>query len=263
MAIAGVFASEVTNASGYSRKQTGEIGAGFLEVLSQVQKQSTTPEKTDSAPANNPDRLQQSFTKWQTEYSHKGVSSERLDQVQASAEMFTRIIQQAAANSGFDQPQAFVQSLSSEELTALQKIHGLADPIQTTGLSEEASLNLLLPPNEVRDTNHDGFLSVGAAKMWTFPPVDAPAEVKQAWDQATAGMNSGDVLMMQASFMPLSDIPGFSNTSAYLGPDASYTELTKNALAGAEFNRKYDQPWQYETRDKQIAFLRSFLEKLK
>jgi len=209
-------------------------------------------------------RLGTAFQDWQQTYFHQGVTEDRIAEVQENAATFEKIMQRAVDHGGMDDPQAFLRSLTTEELRATQKIHGLAESIQTQGLSKEASLNLLLPPSEVQDIDHDGFLSVGAAKGWTFPPVNAPSYVKQAWKEATAGMDFGDILMMQSSFMPLPDV-GLSvgaEKSAYLGENTSYTDLTQRALDGAEFSKRFDEPWQRESREKQISFLQTFLQKL-
>ncbi|MGV3609230.1 MAG: hypothetical protein ACO1RA_22700 [Planctomycetaceae bacterium] len=209
-------------------------------------------------------RLGTAFQEWQQTYFHQGVTADRITEVQENAAAFEKIMQRAIDQGGINDPQAFLRSLTTEELRATQKIHGLAESIQPQGLSKEASLNLLLPPSEVQDIDHDGFLSVGAAKEWTFPPVNAPSYVKQAWKEAIAGMDFGDILMMQASFMPLPDVglPVGAEKSAYLGENTSYTDLTQHALDGAEFSKRFDEPWQRESREKQISFLQTFLQKL-
>lgn len=209
-------------------------------------------------------RLGNAFQDWQQTYFRQGVTSDRIAEVQENAVAFEKVMQRAIDQGGMEDPQAFLGSLTTEELRATQKIHGLAESIQTQGLSKEAALNLLLPPSEVQDIDHDGFLSVGAAKGWTFPPVNAPSYVKQAWKEATAGMDFGDILMMQANFMPLPDLglPVGAENSAYLGENTSYTDLTQHALDGAEFSKRFDEPWQRESREKQISFLHTFLQKL-
>ncbi|PCJ31969.1 MAG: hypothetical protein COA99_16755, partial [Moraxellaceae bacterium] len=76
---------------------------------------------------------------------------------------------------------------------------GLADPIQVSALSKEGAMNLLAQPDKTNmvDLNNDGIVEIGIAKMMTFPPVNAPAEVHQAWEEATAGMSEGDKMIMQ------------------------------------------------------------------
>lgn len=84
-----------------------------------------------------------------------------------------------------------LQALSAEQLTLLQKANSLADPINPVGLSEEAAANLLSQPDhsDKVDLNNDGIVEVGQARTIIFPPVNAPAHVKAAWDEATEGMD--------------------------------------------------------------------------
>lgn len=253
-AVAGAAGSQ-EGAAGFAALLAGGSASGVESVDAAVEVKSAEAEKQ---------RLGTAFQEWQQTYFHQGVTADRITEVQENAAAFEKIMQRAIDQGGINDPQAFLRSLTTEELRVTQKIHGLAESIQPQGLSKEASLNLLLPPSEVQDIDHDGFLSVGAAKGWTFPPVDAPSYVKQAWKEATAGMDIGDVLMMQASFMPLPDVglPGGAAKSAYLGENTSYTELTQYALDGAEFSKRFDEPWQRELREKQISFLQTFLQKL-
>jgi len=89
--------------------------------------------------------------------------------------------------------------MSVDELQLLQTATSLADPIKVVSLSDEGAMNLLAQPDKTGmvDLNNDGLVEVGAAKMITFPPVNAPAEVHEAWEQATEGMSDGDRMIMQ------------------------------------------------------------------
>jgi hypothetical protein len=208
-------------------------------------------------------KLELAFNSWRTGLSPSVQSADMIERVEANADGYLAVLRRADEKGGFDQPQAFLNGLSRSDLASLQAIHGLADPIETMSLSKEAALNLLMPPNSLKDVNKDGFLSVGAALTWTFPPVDAPDNVKQAWTAATAGMDAGQIMNAQISFMPIIPPGGTAaDAHAYLGAGANYTKLVETALDSAIYAKRFDQPWQHEFRDQQIAFLKRFQDSL-
>lgn len=92
-----------------------------------------------------------------------------------------------------------LSSLSDDELSILQKATGLVDPIEVDALSEEGATNLLSQPDrsEMVDLNNDGLIEVGMARVITFPPVNAPAHIKSAWENATKHMSEQDKMTMQ------------------------------------------------------------------
>lgn len=199
------------------------------------------------------------FRAWKTDYFKHGIGSDRRQEVTDSSAAFEAVVTKAAASNGFADPKTFLQSLSSSELGALQTIHCLAAPINVTSLSQEGATNLLLSPDKAQDIDHDGFEMVGTAKGWQFPPPDAPASVKQAWKDATANANDSDIMLLSGSFLPLSLGTG---KSAYLGPDADYTNIVQRAIEGAKISSRSDEPAQHETRNKQLAQLQTFLDRL-
>ena len=58
-------------------------------------------------------------------------------------------------------------------------------------ISEEGARNLLLPEGYAVDLDADGIHEVGLAKTASFPPANAPAEFREAWFQASAGIDDG------------------------------------------------------------------------
>lgn len=88
----------------------------------------------------------------------------------------------------------FLRTLSPDELRLVQRAKSLADPIQIDSLSTEGAENLLSQPDgsDLVDLNNDGIIEDGAAKTFRFPPVNAPASVKAAWEKATAGLSEFD-----------------------------------------------------------------------
>ncbi len=96
-------------------------------------------------------------------------------------------------------PKAFLQNLSSDDLVALHSINGvpitvttgdsledaaLIDPLlQVESYSDEGCLNLLSLESEMVDLNKDGDAVYGNGQFKTvFPPLDAPGAVRQAWN---------------------------------------------------------------------------------
>lgn len=107
---------------------------------------------------------------------------------------YAAILNRAYSQGGMDDPVAFLNSLTKEEQGVVQRAHCLADPIEPSTMSKEGAYNLLLPEGYQVDFNHDGIQEVGAAKSITFPPLDAPEQVKQAWLTATQDMDEGDMM---------------------------------------------------------------------
>lgn len=170
-------------------------------------------------------------------------------------------------------PKTFLNSLSSNEMEILRKVHSLANPISITGLDIEGAANLLEAPGEAQDLNNDGLLSIGAGKIWQYPPPNAPEAVKRAWEEATAGVPESEKWLKMAPFMATSisanikpdksgfyepGEPGYRNI--YAEPDFSYTKQVKDILAMMERFKEHQNNDRYqENRD----FLLSFLESLK
>lgn len=204
-----------------------------------------------------PEAQKSAFHSWLASRQAQGAGPDYLDNLNQQTEAFEALIDKAYAANAYKDPQAFLKSLSTKELHTLQQVNSLAEPIATGRLSQEGALNLLLPPNQRKDLDKNGFVMVGEAKTWCFPPVDAPAEIKKAWDQAVAESGNSD-LTMQGFFLPS---PFQDN--AYLGQNVkAYLDLTSQRINAAKEAQKLDFPWQQENRKKQIAFLNRFLELL-
>ncbi|AEG00516.1 hypothetical protein [Methylomonas methanica] len=110
---------------------------------------------------------------------------------------YAAILNRAYSQGGMDDPVAFLNSLTKEEQGVVQRAHLLVDPVEPSTMSKEGAYNLLLPDGYQVDFNHDGIQEVGAGKNITFPPLDAPEQVKQAWLTATKDMAEGDMMTYQ------------------------------------------------------------------
>jgi len=135
--------------------------------------------------------------------------------------------------------------MSQGELRLLQKATSLAEPINVSELSQEGAINLLAQPDRTGmvDLNNDGIVEVGVARSISFPPVNAPESVHQAWEKATEGLSEGDKLHMELS-LHLSiygvEIEGQPSKQA-LSPDQQWSKegvdkWLATGRAGVEFD---------------------------
>lgn len=114
---------------------------------------------------------------------------------------YESILLNAYKQGGYASPEQYLKSLSTEELKTVQQVHHLAQPIDTTSLSTEASLNLLLPPSAQVDVDHNGLTAIGAGLMVQFPNSDTPRKVRDAWNAAIENVAEGDRLTLQMQMM--------------------------------------------------------------
>ena len=123
----------------------------------------------------------------------RGLSAQQVED-------FSALLEKANSQLGENKSAKQVLSnMSDDEMKLLQKATGLAKPIEVEQLSQEGAVNLLAQPDKTGmvDINNDGIVEIGVGRMITFPPVNAPASVHQAWDKATENMSEGDKMIMQ------------------------------------------------------------------
>jgi len=108
----------------------------------------------------------------------------------------------------------------------------------------------------------------------TFPPMDAPENVKRAWQTATKNISEMDVATLAMNFQPPSNDTAIDpkylpegmkaqhNDYTPLTDTNSYIEKTKEVIYGAKFSSKFAQPWQIDTWKNQISSLENFLSNL-
>lgn len=166
---------------------------------------------------------------------------------------YAAILNRAYSQGGMDDPVAFLNSLTPEEQGVVQRAHCLADPFDASTISKEGAYNLLLPEGYQVDFNHDGIQDVGAAKTISFPPLDAPEQVKQAWLTATQKMDEGDMMTYQLRMhIMLYGINVNDQSSKALAPTDqidSYREGVDKFLAWLEYTKASVPADQY-ARDK-------------
>lgn len=161
---------------------------------------------------------------------------------QDEIQQFSAILTEAKSQQG--SAKNTLLNMSPSELALVQKANSLADSINVTSLSEEGATNLLRQPDnsDKVDLNNDGIVEVGAAKSLIFPPVNAPASVKTAWESATANLSEEDKMMLELR-MHLAvfgaNIEGGNNKQA-LSPDQQWSQkgienLFKDLQSNLEF----------------------------
>tara|TARA_R110002153_G_scaffold10418_1_gene41136 strand:- start:11698 stop:12723 length:1026 start_codon:yes stop_codon:yes gene_type:complete len=175
-----------------------------------------------------------------SEKSHNLLSLRQLsnDEIQ----QFSDILSEAKNQQG--SAKDTLLAMTANELALVQKANSLAHSINVTSLSEEGAANLLSQPDhsDKVDLNNDGIVEVGAAKTLIFPPVNAPAHVKSAWESATADMSESDKMMLELRMHMAVfgvNIEGVEGKQA-LSPDQQWSEqgiekLFKDLSGNLEF----------------------------
>ena len=158
----------------------------------------------------------------------------------------------------------FLAGLTAQDLALLQQASGLVDTINVASLSEEGAANLLLGRDMQVDLNNDGIVEVGAGRMMTFPPPNAPQAAKDAWAAATAGMSERDRMSLSGYIgLPLL-LPGSGSTVPSMGDlaaaDFDWGDLVARLLRGIEGDRAYNAPAQMDMLE---AGVRRFSDELK
>lgn len=118
------------------------------------------------------------------------------------AEEFQRIIQEK--NTSGKSGKEFLETLSTNELYAIQKSKLLVSQIRPETLSEEGAENLFVKMGDDRkyvDLNNDGITEIGVGKILIFPPPNTSDKVKDAWDKTSKNMSFSDKMMVMGSFL--------------------------------------------------------------
>tara|TARA_R110002110_G_C13469647_1_gene720042 strand:+ start:24488 stop:25645 length:1158 start_codon:yes stop_codon:yes gene_type:complete len=211
-------------------------------------------------------KLTNSFNSWESEYLASGVGQDRIKALSEHGDKFVGIMAKAVKENGYNNPQQFIKSLSTEELETLRVVSSLAESIKPDELGKEGALNLLLPRSEHQDLDNDGFTMNGIGRSWSFPPPNAPESVKLAWDEATSGMSPGDKMLAMIPFMPIlimmdsngqvHEVEPTEANNIYASKDFSYTGYVQDRLEALEYFRAQTPVEQYE---RQKEFLTKFL----
>lgn len=189
---------------------------------------------------------------------------------------YRRILTNAYKAGAYEDPLSYVKNLTSEDLSAIQQVHHLADPIRPESLTAEASLNLLLPPDAQVDEDRDGLTAVGASYSFRFPDSNTPAHVRNAWELTTQGLSEEDRMLYQmqiGSQLLLANLH-FNENGEYLGrsepgdadwvnplasPNFSYRQQATKWL---EYLKQFSSQMEPEQFQRDYAFWSSFRDRL-
>ncbi len=165
---------------------------------------------------------------------------------------YSQILSQAYREGGYVSPKSFLQKLSTEQLSAIQQVQHLADPIRVSNLTEEGALNLLLPPDTQVDMNNDGLTSVGIAQTIRFPDSQTPTAVRDAWEIASADLDDTQVSIYRLMLSRhMASIDGIGHTAAASSSVDTYLQRTDGWLDYLEMF-KSRMPIDQYLRDKQF-----------
>lgn len=135
-----------------------------------------------------------------------------------------------------ENPVAFLHNLSPDGIQLLKKAQSLplGYSVDFTRMDQEEALNFILPFTQQVDLNDDGFIGGGnGGTSFRFPPPNAPQNVKDAWNAATADMPLGDRLHMEFYFMM-----ELTSANTELGPNG----LNQTKPGDPEWGNVYANP---------------------
>lgn len=181
----------------------------------------------------------------------------RLDYQKPYAEDFEKIYN-SVIGEGLDLSNAknFIESLSKDELKVVQKYNGLAEAIETGGLSAEAAFNLLVHDNEQYDFNGDGMFQVGAANIIPTVPTTMPSDVRSAYIEALNTLEGRDRMMAMTLTFDIGRIQSRINNTPYEPQVIDYNYLSKQV--DAMLNPKGGAFTSEATKEAIMAFWQAF-----
>lgn len=251
----------------------------FAQVLADAGRQGYVSAElpTGEEPVSQSNISQNITDAWNNWFRSTGPS--RFDVVDSPDQLrqdFGNLLVQAQETGAYAAPQAFLKSLSEDELATVQHVNRLVSPIKVDSLTEEGAINLLLPPPTQVDLNNDGLTQTGIGYSIRFPDSRTPAAVVDAWEAATADLDPGEKALRQLQMkvdVLLANIhtdaqgrfshvvepgdPNFVNPMA--DPDYSYVQQTQHRLESIEYFKNQTPRDQYE---RDLAFWTAFGERL-
>jgi hypothetical protein len=169
-------------------------------------------------------------------------------------ETFQNILQKVQQTSD---PKTALRSLSADELDVVRQAHSLAEPINISVLSDEGAANLLTAPGHTRDLNNDGLTTIGEGNMFTFPPDNAPASFKAAWEEASDGLSIMDIPTHMIFAVGLANIgrePGDPNwVNPYASADYDYGAAVSEIIESVEYQYNHSMI-SFEQYQKNMSF---------
>lgn len=119
----------------------------------------------------------------------------------------------------------FLKSLSSAEMTTLQKYSSLADSIDINNISNEGAYNLLMHDNERYDFDNDGVVEVGRAKTTSVIPTNMPKQVQEAYIGAINSLSDKDRMNISLLTLDPARLNAMLNNTTYTPTKMDYDYL--------------------------------------
>jgi hypothetical protein len=195
-----------------------------------------------------------------------GAGADYLEMLDRESPRFVDIFDKFLNSGLADDPRSFLARLSPTELTTLQSVQSLADPIRPESLCVEGAVNLLLPRSLSQDVDKNGMTSVGTAQTFVFPPTNAPADFKAAWEAKTANLSFAqradlESALWQESLRYQQDVK-LNKADALSSADHRYfATLVDRTISFAMFSLKFQPgPDQRANVQAQISQLRDLRE---
>lgn len=250
--------------------QEQQVQSVFAEVLEQAGRSGY--ESATELESNEP-LSQQIQTSWDGWYQVERFGRYAGTELTAdTATNFGELLNRAYDEGAYVAPQAFLGTLSKDELETVQIVQGLARSIDVNSLTEEGALNLLLPPATQVDLNGDGLTQSGKAYGIRFPDSRTPPAVVEAWNEVTVDMPMSEKMTYELQMkLPvlLANIdidangkfvrqrhptdPDFQNPMD--DPNYSYVGVTRSQLNYLDAFKAQIDPSRY---DRDVAFWQDF-----
>jgi hypothetical protein len=257
---------QVYNNGGSSTNKSGAIKS--FESAMELEKNKPTAETSSPTQQRSADTVRFS-TKAMSLLQTRNIGNQ-------DRETYKDIMKRAESSGGYNDPKAFLGSLSEDELGVVKKIHSYGVKIEPEKLDFEGAFNLLMQPGDESDIDNNGVIQHGLGKTRVFPPTNAPAAVKNAFDEASAGFSGVQKTMMSIDFRsfeisanikydPSGQAVGVYQPEEdgyidiYSESGFSYSGLAKKALANIEKNPSYHTEKLYQQRK---SFMEGFIKAL-
>ena len=243
-------------------EQNHAIQSVFSQVLTEAGRAGYASAEAVGEEVPMTEQIAASWSDW-FDGEHCGGRYQTLDEFEQFKQTYGDLLVRAYEEDGYSDPKAFLNTLSREDMSVVQKINGLANPIRVDSLTEEGALNLLLPAAAEVDLNRDGFTRNGLGYGMRFPDSNTPPEVVGAWEEATAGLDFEELMIREFQMtMPRRTAnivcdkdgkflygrepgdPGFQNPMA--SEAYSYVEAAQDQLDRLEFMRPRMSTEKYE-----------------
>lgn len=195
--------------------------------------------RTDRAAARSDiafSSIEAGFDAWSRQRRRDGAEADLMQRIDDARTTYLGVARRVAEGGGLADALGFVRTLDAGELRALQQVHGLAEPVDPSALSEEGARNLLLPRTMACDLDGDGQTMICKASMIVFPPGDAPQAMKDAWAKTTEDMDFGLRLHLEMAMHGAGHVAATQDAGT-----GDYAALVDCAIAGAEFNRRFQR----------------------